>query len=409
MLAARAAIESKCRMIARKPLPRRRATTPGRFFRALFVASSHAGVDAGSVERALFPQGLEDDARYPWELYCEAADLLVALIGSDAAAVDVFGGWATAFPELSAAVAHIADPFELAQLVTSGFSGGETQPLRMTLTPLPGRRFLYTHEVEDGFAGCRGGAVVTAGLLAGQPCLIGLPRADVTLELISERRATIVVTLPPPRSIAGGSGAFGFGGRLASKLFAGVRAQAENHRLEGHRLRTLIARLTPPSTHEGPRELGDRWLSALRETLDAPFALLWSHVGPPSRLLASQGVRDGDVRVLPLDIGARSVGALELPASLDPLALEPVLPLLALALARALAAPVQWGLSPTEARVCDRIAAGDDNHTIARALGLSNETVADHVSAVLAKSGAARRTEIVAAWRAQSTVARERP
>lgn len=394
------------------PLRGGRATVPGRFFRALFVASTHAGVETGAVEAALFPQGLEDDARYSWALYCETAERLVAVIGSDARAVDVFGGWASAFPELSAAVAHIADPFDLAQLVTHGFAGGETQPLRTTLTPLPGRRFVYAHEVEDGFAGCRGGAVVTAGLLAGQPCLIGLPRADVALELIADRRARIVVTLPPARALAGGNVSPSDGGRSAWKLFAGIRAQADNHRLAAQRLRALAARLAPPFAEESAREMGDRWLITLRDTLDASFALLWSHAGPTSRLLASQGVRDGEARVLSLDIGTRSVGALELPAAVDTFALEPILPLLAVALARRLAAPARWGLSPTEARVCDRLVAGEDNRTIARALGLSTETVADHVGAVLAKSGASRRTEVVAAWRAHASAtapATERP
>lgn len=54
------------------------------------------------------------------------------------------------------------------------------------------------------------------------------------------------------------------------------------------------------------------------------------------------------------------------------------------------------GLSTRESEVLELVARGQDNHEIARALYLSIKTVQNHVSSLLAKTGARTRAELVA-------------
>lgn len=54
------------------------------------------------------------------------------------------------------------------------------------------------------------------------------------------------------------------------------------------------------------------------------------------------------------------------------------------------------GLSAREGEVLALVARGQDNHEIARALYLSVKTVQNHVSTLLAKTGARTRAELVA-------------
>lgn len=58
--------------------------------------------------------------------------------------------------------------------------------------------------------------------------------------------------------------------------------------------------------------------------------------------------------------------------------------------------PVLPGLSVRESEVLALVAQGRDNHEIARSLYLSVKTVQNHVSALLAKTGARTRAELVA-------------
>ena len=58
--------------------------------------------------------------------------------------------------------------------------------------------------------------------------------------------------------------------------------------------------------------------------------------------------------------------------------------------------PLFPGLSARESEVLALVAKGRDNHEIARALFLSVKTVQNHVSALLAKTGARTRAELVA-------------
>ncbi len=63
--------------------------------------------------------------------------------------------------------------------------------------------------------------------------------------------------------------------------------------------------------------------------------------------------------------------------------------------ARNAAAVAALGLTGQEMRVLDQIAAGLSNKEIARALGLSPNTVKTHVSNIFAKLGVRRRTEAI--------------
>jgi DNA-binding NarL/FixJ family response regulator len=59
------------------------------------------------------------------------------------------------------------------------------------------------------------------------------------------------------------------------------------------------------------------------------------------------------------------------------------------------AAPAGEDLTPRERQVLELIALGLPNKTIARRLGISEHTAKFHVAAVMAKLGAASRTEAV--------------
>ena len=63
--------------------------------------------------------------------------------------------------------------------------------------------------------------------------------------------------------------------------------------------------------------------------------------------------------------------------------------------ARNEAARASLGLTGQEMRVLERLAAGESNKEIARRLGLSPNTVKTHVGNLLAKLGAARRTQAI--------------
>jgi LuxR family transcriptional regulator, maltose regulon positive regulatory protein len=67
------------------------------------------------------------------------------------------------------------------------------------------------------------------------------------------------------------------------------------------------------------------------------------------------------------------------------------------ALPMAPSAPVACALSQREREVLQRIAAGDSNKMIARALSLSPHTVKRHVANILDKLGARTRSQ-AAAW-----------
>ncbi|WP_062211784.1 response regulator [Demequina oxidasica] len=53
-------------------------------------------------------------------------------------------------------------------------------------------------------------------------------------------------------------------------------------------------------------------------------------------------------------------------------------------------------LTPMERRVLDKVGEGHSNREIAEALGVAEKTVKNHVTAVLAKMGLQRRTQVVA-------------
>lgn len=63
--------------------------------------------------------------------------------------------------------------------------------------------------------------------------------------------------------------------------------------------------------------------------------------------------------------------------------------------ARNTAAQAALGLTGQEMRVLERLAAGQSNKEIARALGLSPNTVKTHLANLFAKLGVARRTQAV--------------
>lgn len=62
------------------------------------------------------------------------------------------------------------------------------------------------------------------------------------------------------------------------------------------------------------------------------------------------------------------------------------------------------GLSPRELDVAQRLALGEPNKKIARALGISHNTVRFHVHQVLKKLGVENRTQAALAMRAQESL-----
>ena len=65
---------------------------------------------------------------------------------------------------------------------------------------------------------------------------------------------------------------------------------------------------------------------------------------------------------------------------------------------RAPALSARWGLTPRQTGVLALVAEGDTNRSIARRLGCSEKTVELHVSALLAKTRCASRSQLVAAF-----------
>ncbi len=59
---------------------------------------------------------------------------------------------------------------------------------------------------------------------------------------------------------------------------------------------------------------------------------------------------------------------------------------------------VRWGLTPRQAAVLELVAQGESNRAVAARLGCSEKTVELHVSALLAKTRCASRSQLVASF-----------
>jgi len=66
--------------------------------------------------------------------------------------------------------------------------------------------------------------------------------------------------------------------------------------------------------------------------------------------------------------------------------------------ARLAAVTRRWGLTPRQSAVLELVAQGDSNRTVAGRLGCSEKTVELHVSALLAKTRCASRSQLVASF-----------
>ena len=58
----------------------------------------------------------------------------------------------------------------------------------------------------------------------------------------------------------------------------------------------------------------------------------------------------------------------------------------------------RWGLTPRQSAVLALVAQGESNRTVAGRLGCSEKTVELHVSALLAKTRCASRSQLVASF-----------
>lgn len=374
------------------------AGVPARLFRIHIDIVERAGYPTEAVELALFPSGIDLNAKYPWDLYAEMSERIGALLGSADAIMETYAVWPAAAPELADAFAQITDPLELARRLNTQWSDvlRDTTFFRVTGP----RSYEYGYEVPAGFAGSIWGSQISGALLAGQPLIIGLPRAHVEPLMLTARQGQFRVTLPPQRALVLDRPLAHDVAERAAALVRSLAKETHGEREEGANLRARC--LSFGTALSGASDAEDAALRAVRflsDELPARFVLLWVGTGRVSKLLAHAGERVGESRVLPLFAGGRHVGDLEIPHTIDPLEVETLLPLLASDLARRLAAPRGWQLTEAEHRVCELVARGEANKGIAQALALSVATVEEHVSSILRKSGAHRRTEIVARWR----------
>lgn len=112
----------------------------------------------------------------------------------------------------------------------------------------------------------------------------------------------------------------------------------------------------------------------------------------------TEALRAGARAVLPRDAEPDAIAAAVIAAAaglvaLDPEAAEALLPAVTRA-ARSDAPPAE-PLTPRESEILAMLAEGSGNKQIARRLGISEHTVKFHVGSILAKLGAASRTEAV--------------
>lgn len=371
---------------------------PARCFRMNLDIVERAGHATEAAERALFPAGIDLGATYPWDLYADLGDRMGQLLGSAEDVMEAYATWAGAIPSLADAFAEVTDPLEVARRINTEWS--DVLRASTFFRVIDPRTYEYGYEIPAGLAGTYWGQHMTGALLAGQPLFIGLPRAHVEPIVLTERRCHFRVTLPPPRSLvvdrALPPDAAARAATLVRRLASETRGEQQEVAVLKMRCVSLGAAVAQAVSAEDAASRAVRFLSL---ELPAAFVLLWVVSGRVSRVLAHVGERQGESRVLPLVVSERHVGDLEIPHQIDTDAIEPMLPLLASVLERHLAVPRGWQLTEAERRVCDLVARGEANKGIARALALSVATVEEHVSGILRKSGARRRTEIVARWR----------
>ena len=371
---------------------------PARFFRMNLDIVERAGHATGAAERALFPAGIDLGATYPWDLYADLGDRMGQLLGSAEDVMEAYATWAGAIPSLADAFAQVTDPLEVARRINTEWS--DVLRASTFFRVIDPRTYEYGYEIPAGLAGTQWGSHISGGLLAGQPLLIGLPRAHVEPIVLAERRCHFRVTLPPQRALVLDRPLAHDVAERAAALVRSLAKETHGEREEGASLRARC--LSFGAALSGASDAEDAALRAVRflsVELPASFVLLWVRTGRVSKLLAHAGERVGESRVLPLFASGRHVGDLEIPHAIDSLEVTALLPLLASDLARRLAAPRGWQLTEAEHRVCELVARGEANKGIAQALALSVATVEEHVSSILRKSGAHRRTEIVARWR----------
>ena len=172
---------------------------PARFFRMNLDLVERAGHATEAAERALFPAGIDLEAKYPWDLYAELGERMGDLLGSAEAVMEAYAPWPAANPGLADAFTPITDPLEVARRINTQWS----DVLRATtfFRVIDSRTYEYGYEIPEGLAGTYWGQQMTGAMLAGQPLLIGLPRAHVEPIVLTERRCHFRVTLPPPRSL----------------------------------------------------------------------------------------------------------------------------------------------------------------------------------------------------------------
>jgi DNA-binding NarL/FixJ family response regulator len=174
--------------------------------------------------------------------------------------------------------------------------------------------------------------------------------------------------------------------RSRSDLSVTVSSSAElGRRLEDHALAVVVLALSPDATAKA--------LEILRGLPGVAAVVLLA--SDPLAAWTAQARRSGVRSVLRDDATAEELGAAIAAARAGLVVLHPDA-LQGAAAARAAErrdrAPV---LTPRELEILEMLAEGMSNRTIAARLGISSQTVKFHVASILAKLGAASRTEAV--------------
>ena len=174
--------------------------------------------------------------------------------------------------------------------------------------------------------------------------------------------------------------------RSRSDLSVTVSSSAElGRRLEDHALAVVVLALSPDATAKA--------LEILRGLPGVAAVVLLA--SDPLAAWTAQARRSGVRSVLRDDATAEELGAAIAAAKAGLVVLHPDA-MQSAAEARAAErrdrAPV---LTPRELEILEMLAEGMSNRTIAARLGISSQTVKFHVASILAKLGAASRTEAV--------------
>jgi len=141
------------------------------------------------------------------------------------------------------------------------------------------------------------------------------------------------------------------------------------------------------------------WREALLRIREMTYAEheLYAQLRLAEALAAGSETADAEVELVPAYQRARSLGAMPLVEEMETLARRARLKLPAMA---PIAADVERGLTGREREVLVLVAQGRTNREIGENLFISEKTASVHVSNIMAKLGAANRTEAGAKARA---------